>query len=415
MLASSFLQRTPLLPSSRSPLLRGGEQSRLLLSPACFPPKQRSRAAGRVVRPPVSAAILTERFVRVETEERPVRFKVRAAVTVRRKKKEDLRDAVANQLDAFSDRMGRNVVLELVSTEIDPRTRKPKASNSAALRGWFEKKKAKAEERMVYTAEFTVDSSFGEPGAITVLNRHQREFFLEIIVVEGFACGPVHFPCNSWVQPTRIHPHKRFFFSNKVPPPYLPSQTPPGLRELRQQELKELRGDGKGERMLTDRIYDYDTYNDLGNPDKGIDFVRPTLGGEQMPYPRRLRTGRPPSSADKQIESRVEDPLPMYVPRDERFEEGKQAMLTAGAQKAVLHNLVPLLVASFSPDSHDFKAFHEVDNLFKEGLRLKQTLQDQVFHKIPLVSMIEESTEGQLRYDTPHIIKSKHAQHLQHQ
>ncbi|XP_009391451.2 putative lipoxygenase 5 [Musa acuminata AAA Group] len=400
ILASSLLQRTPLLPSSRSPLLRGGEQSRLFLSPACFPLKKRSSAAGRVVRQPVSAAILTERFVRVETEERPVRFKVRAAVTVRRKKKEDLMATVANQLDAFSDRIGRNVVLELVSAEIDLRTRKPKASNSAALRGWFEKKKAKA-ERVVYTAEFTVDSSFGEPGAITVLNRHQREFFLESIVVEGFACGPVHFPCNSWVQPTRIHPHKRVFFSNK---PYLPSQTPPGLRELRQRELKELRGDGKGERKLTDRIYDYDTYNDLGNPDRGIDFVRPTLGGEQMPYPRRLRTGRPPTSTDRHVESRVEDPLPMYVPRDERFEEGKQAMLTAGAQKAVLHNLVPLLVASFSPESHDFKAFHEVDNLFKEGLRLKQTLQDQLFHKIPLVSKIEESTEGHLRYDTPHII-----------
>ena len=85
----------------------------------------------------------------------------------------------------------------------------------AELKGWFEKKNAKA-ERVVYTAEFTVDSSFGEPGAIKVLNRHQREFFLESIVVEGFACGPVHFPCNSWVQPTRIHASKRVFFSNKV-------------------------------------------------------------------------------------------------------------------------------------------------------------------------------------------------------
>lgn len=68
----------------------------------------------------------------------------------------------------------------------------------------------------MYTAEFTVDSSFNEAGAITVLNRHQREFFLESIVVEGFACGPIHFPCNSWVQPSRLHPTKRIFFSNKV-------------------------------------------------------------------------------------------------------------------------------------------------------------------------------------------------------
>ena len=97
----------------------------------------------------------------------------------------------------------------------------------------------------------------------------------------------------------------------------------------------------------------------------------------------------------------------MYVPRDERFEEGKQEMLKAGALKAVLHNLVPLLVAFLSPQSHDFKAFHELDNLFKEGLRLKRSLQDQLFHKIPFVTKIEESSEGLLRYDTPDIITSK--------
>lgn len=112
--------------------------------------------------------------------------------------------------------------------------------------------------------------------------------------------------------------------------------------------------------------------------------------------------------ADNDAETRVEDPRPVYVPRDDQFEEGKQEMLTAGALKAVLHNLVPMLVAAFSPESHDFKAFHEVDNLFKEGLRLKQSLQDQLFHKIPLVSKIEESSEALLRYDTPDIITSEY-------
>lgn len=77
--------------------------------------------------------------------------------------------------------------------------------------------------------------------------------------------------------------------------PFLPSETPSGLKKLREKELKELRGDGTGVRKSSDRIYDYDTYNDLGNPDKGIDFVRPTLGGEKIPYPRRCRTGRAPA------------------------------------------------------------------------------------------------------------------------
>lgn len=81
--------------------------------------------------------------------------------------------------------------------------------------------------------------------------------------------------------------------------PYLPSETPPGIRELRQKELKDLRGDGKGIRKSSDRIYDYATYNDLGNPDKGFELARPTLGGEKIPYPRRCRTGRPPMDTRK--------------------------------------------------------------------------------------------------------------------
>ena len=81
--------------------------------------------------------------------------------------------------------------------------------------------------------------------------------------------------------------------------PYLPSDTPAGLRELRKRELEALRGDGYGERKLTDRIYDYDTYNDLGSPDKGPHLARPSLGGEKLPFPRRCRTGRQSTETGK--------------------------------------------------------------------------------------------------------------------
>lgn len=58
-----------------------------------------------------------------------------------------------------------------------------------------------------------------------------------------------------------------------------------------------IRGNGKGERKAHDRIFDYDVYNDLGNPDKDEELVRPVGGGEERPYPRRCRTGRPPTKS----------------------------------------------------------------------------------------------------------------------
>lgn len=77
---------------------------------------------------------------------------------------------------------------------------------------------------------------------------------------------------------------------------YLPHETPAGLRELREKELVDLRGDGTGVRKEADRIYDYDVYNDLGDSDQSDCLKRPVLGGsEELPYPRRIRTGRPPS------------------------------------------------------------------------------------------------------------------------
>lgn len=81
---------------------------------------------------------------------------------------------------------------------------------------------------------------------------------------------------------------------------YLPKDTPEALKELREKELQELRRDGTGERKESDRIYDYATYNDLGKPDEDPKLARPPLGGSaELPFPRRMRTGRPPSKTSK--------------------------------------------------------------------------------------------------------------------
>ena len=75
--------------------------------------------------------------------------------------------------------------------------------------------------------------------------------------------------------------------------------------------MKTLRGDGTGERKEWDRIYDYDFYNDLGEPDKEADLGRPVLGGsgtvdgDTFPYPRRVRSGRERTKKGKATNTRV--------------------------------------------------------------------------------------------------------------
>ncbi|XP_064951648.1 probable linoleate 9S-lipoxygenase 5 isoform X3 [Musa acuminata AAA Group] len=178
-------------------------------------------------------------------------------------------------------------------TRADENTGFGKLSREASLRNG-KKTKHDGVETTTYDVVFYLEADFGTPGAIAVKNRGRREFLLKSVTLEVSENRSVHFDCNSWVYPIIKTNVDRLFFANTS---YLPSQTPAALQSLRQEELANLRGNGRGERKEWERIYDYDRYNDLGDPDKGLHHERPILGGTRSyPYPRRCRTGRPLSN-----------------------------------------------------------------------------------------------------------------------
>ncbi|KAK6164234.1 hypothetical protein DH2020_001098 [Rehmannia glutinosa] len=140
----------------------------------------------------------------------------------------------------------------------------------------------------------------------------------------------------------------------------------------------------KAERKTSDRIYDYDVYNDLGDPDSDDDLGRPVLGGAEHPYPRRCRTGRPRTEKGEKclkvfffffefFACAIHCPsqgAPMYVPRDEAFSEVKQMTFSAKTVYSVLHALVPSLQTSIIDSDLGFPHFTAIDTLFDEGFLL---------------------------------------------
>lgn len=112
--------------------------------------------------------------------------------------------------------------------------------------------------------------------------------------------------------------------------------------------------------------------------------------------------------SDVNSESRVEKPLPMYVPRDEQFEESKMNTFSTGRLKAVLHNLLPQLMAGISANNKDFKGFSDIDSLYSEGLLLKLGFQEEILNKIPMSKAVSKLQDGGLlKFDLPKIVSSE--------
>lgn len=215
----------------------------------------------------------------------------------------------------FSKRLPLKLSFQLVSSDqIDEDTSNGKCGTPSNLE--WNSAECTGSDDSTHRISFDWANGWGTPGAVLVINNEAREFFLKELTITVPKKGEIRFLCNSWIYQTGIS--ERVFFANNS---YLPVETPSGLVSLRNAEVERLRGDGKGKRKASDGIYDYDVYNDIDDRDLKV------LGGSQeIPYPRRCRTGRPLLKISKRaegppVESRKLQFLKrtFYIPSDEQF------------------------------------------------------------------------------------------------
>ncbi|KAF8087776.1 hypothetical protein N665_0567s0001 [Sinapis alba] len=286
---------------------------------------------------------------------------------------------------------GRSLLVELISAETDPRTLMEKDPVKAYARSvLFE---GLGEDK--FECEFDMPEDFGEVGAIRVLNHELKEIFLKEMKLE-LPDGPVTFTCNSWVAPKSEDPTKRTFFSNKS---YLPLKTPEPLKKLRKGELETLQGKNReraGEFEKFERVYDYDVYNDVGDPDKDLELARPVLGGLSHPYPRRCKTGRKPCRKDPSSETRKGE---FYVPRDEEFTTVKGATFTGKAVLAALPAVFPQIEAALVDPHMPFPHFKSIEDLFEQGIELPKDA--GLFPVIPKLVKAVAEADDILQFESP--------------
>ncbi|KAM0906990.1 hypothetical protein ACQ4PT_016403 [Festuca glaucescens] len=255
----------------------------------------------------------------------------------------------------------------------------------------------------------------GLPGAVIVRNYHATQFLLKTITIDHVPGhhGPIVFIANSWVYNTDKYHYDRVFFTNDT---CLPSNMPVLLQPYREEELQILRGDHpkqKNDRAYQDhdRVYRYDLYNDLGDPDNKS--PRPTLGGPDSPYPypRRGRTGRKPMKSDPTCESRNVVPVlqQFYVPRDECFNHVKKADFTSYLLKAISTGILPLareLLDTAVP--REFDDFQDMYKLYEGGIKIPDVPVMDLMFKVfpPLKSICPSGGSYLLKMPMPEVIKN---------
>ncbi|WVZ60190.1 hypothetical protein U9M48_010243 [Paspalum notatum var. saurae] len=341
--------------------------------------------------------------------------KIRGKAVLVNKEALGVRDFTASFLDGVHHILGweNGVAFQLVSaTAADPGNGgRGKLGKAAYLEEAVVSLKSKTDGETVFRVNFEWDESQGIPGAVLVRNMQQDEFFLKTLTLEGVpGKGTVVFVANSWVYPHKLYSKDRIFFANDT---YLPSKTPAALVPYRQDELEILRGDDNpGPYEDHDRVYRYDYYNDLGDPDKGEDHARPILGGSQEhPYPRRCRTGRAPTKSDPNSESRLFLlNLNIYVPRDERFGHLKMSDFLGYSLKAIIEAVVPTLRTFIDDTPKEFDSFEDILGLYEHDPEAPNSpLVAEFRKKVPefLKSLLPDgSHDDPLKMPLPDIIKS---------
>ncbi|XWS64537.1 hypothetical protein CRYUN_Cryun05aG0012600 [Craigia yunnanensis] len=340
---------------------------------------------------------------------------IRGSVVLVKKNVLDFTSVYGTAADSVYEFLGQGVTLQLVSAENADHANGNggKLGKLEGLENWnltFTPPLAGGDT--LYMVSFEWDVELGTPGAIIIRNNHAAEFYLKTITLEQVPGeGRIHFLCNSWVYPDKQYKKPRVFFSNKT---YLPHETPAPLRKYREEELKTLRGNGTGELKQWDRVYDYALYNDLGDPDKGSKYARPVIGGSaELPYPRRERTGRPPSKSDPNTESRNFLPASftnVYVPRDEQFGHLKKSDFIAFNLKSLVNSVIPFFKAFVNLTPNEYDSFKEVDDLYFNGIPIPTDALNQLASNIPIEMMKEFfRTDGQqlLKFPAPQVVEDR--------
>ncbi|XP_076941070.1 putative linoleate 9S-lipoxygenase 5 [Bidens hawaiensis] len=335
---------------------------------------------------------------------------VKGKVVLMKKNVLDFSDVGASVLDRAHELSGNHISIQFISiTHADSgsseKRLRGKLGKPAILEDWISTITPLTAGESTFEVTFDWDEEIGLPGGFLVQNLHHSEFYLMTLTLENVpGHGQVHFVCNSWVYPAKNYTKDRIFFANKA---YLPGETPELLRPYREEEMVVLRGNGIGMLEEWDRVYDYAFYNDLGEPDDA-DKVRPVIGGSsEYPYPRRGRTGRPPTESDPETESRLSliDVLNIYVPREERFGHLRMSDFLAQGLEAILKFLLPEFQALFDDTFDEFDTFEDFLKLYNGGIKLPQ---GPALNKIPLQffkELVRSDGEGLLKYSTPQVIQ----------